>query len=103
MKDILSKNIRGLRRQKRLTQAQLASKIGVNKSIISAYENQERLPSVAVLIKLSYEFNVSIEYLLGIRRNRFIDISKLTDRQIAAISNLVGQFEEANQAAHIIT
>ena len=103
MKEILSENIRGLRRQKRLTQAQLASKIGVNKSIISAYENQERLPSVAVLIKLSYEFNVSIEYLLGIRRNRFIDISKLTDGQIAAISNLVGQFEEANKAARIIT
>lgn len=101
MRDILSENIRGLRRQKGLTQAQLAKKIGVNKSIISAYENQERLPSVAVLIKLSYEFNVSIEYLLGIKRNKFIDISKLTDEQIAAISNVVSQFEEVNRLAKL--
>ena len=74
----------------------MASKIGVNKSIISAYENQERLPSVAVLIKLSYEFNVSIEYLLGVKRNKFIDVSKLSDRQVAAISGIVAQFEEDN-------
>lgn len=96
MKDILSENIKNLRKQKNLTQSQLASKIGVNKSIISAYENQERLPSVAVLIKLSYEFNVSIEYLLGIKRNKFIDVSKLNDKQVAAISGIVAQFEEDN-------
>lgn len=96
MKDILSENIKSLRKQKKLTQSQLASKIGVNKSIISAYENQERLPSVAVLIKLSYEFNVSIEYLLGVKRNKFIDVSKLNDRQVAAISGIVTQFEEDN-------
>lgn len=96
MKDILSENIKTLRKQKNLTQSQLASKIGVNKSIISAYENQERLPSVAVLIKLSYEFNVSIEYLLGVKRNKFIDVSKLSDRQVAAISGIVAQFEEDN-------
>ena len=96
MKAILSENIKTLRKQKNLTQSQLACKIGVNKSIISAYENQERLPSVAVLIKLSYEFNVSIEYLLGVRRNKFIDVSKLSDRQVAAISGIVAQFEEDN-------
>lgn len=96
MKAILSENIKNLRKQKNLTQSQLASKIGVNKSIISAYENQERLPSVAVLIKLSYEFNVSIEYPLGVRRNKFIDVSKLSDRQVAAISGIVAQFEEDN-------
>ena len=96
MKAILSENIKTLRKQKNLTQSQLASKIGVNKSIISAYENQERLPSVAVLIKLSYEFNVSSEYLLGVKRNKFIDVSKLSDRQVAAISGIVAQFEEDN-------
>lgn len=99
MKDILSENIKNLRKQKNFTQSQLASKIGVNKSIISAYENQERLPSVAVLIKLSYEFNVSIEYLLGVKRNKFIDVSKLNDRQVAAVSGIVAQFEEDNLQA----
>ncbi len=96
MKEILSENIKNLRKQKNLTQTQLAAKIGVNKSIISAYENQERLPSVAVLIKLSYEFNVSIEYLLGVKRNKFIDVSKLNDKQVAALTCIAAQFEEDN-------
>ncbi|MBE7011623.1 MAG: helix-turn-helix transcriptional regulator [Ruminococcaceae bacterium] len=64
----------------------------LNKSIISAYENEQRMPSLDVLIKLSYEFNVSMEYLLGMEKNKTIDVSNLSDEQISAINKLIEVF-----------
>ena len=95
-KQVVTDLIDTLRANREICVGMAANMIGVNKSIISAYENQERLPSVAVLIKLSYEFNVSIEYLLGVKRNKFIDVSKLNDKQVAALTCIAAQFEEDN-------
>lgn len=89
-----AENIKNLRTKKGLTQSQLADRLWLNKSIISAYENEQRMPSLDVLIKLSYEFNVSIEYLLGIEKHKTIDISDLTDEQISAINNLIELFRK---------
>ncbi len=86
--------LKNLRTKKGLTQTQLADRLWLNKSIISAYENEQRMPSLDVLIKLSYEFNVSMEYLLGIEKNKTIDISDLTDEQISAINNLIELFRK---------
>ena len=98
MKSDFSENLKELRLSRNLTQGELAKRLWVNKSIISAYENQERLPSVSVLVKISLEFNVSIEYLLGLDKFRTLDVSKLTDEQIVAIAKLIEQFEIANQS-----
>ena len=55
-----------LRLSKNLTQSQLANRMWVKKSIISAYETDARPPSLDMLIKYAREFNVSTDYLLGI-------------------------------------
>lgn len=89
--------LKKLRIDKGYNQTELAHRLGVNKSIISAYENQQRLPSIDVLIKISYEFNISLEWLVGIKKFKTIDVSKLTDEQIIAIANIVSQFEKANK------
>ena len=94
MKHEFAENIKNLRKSRNLTQSELANRLGVNKSIISAYENQQRLPSIDMLIKLSLEFNVSMEYLLGISKNKSIDVSRLTDSQISIISQLIADFED---------
>ena len=98
MKYELAENIKRLRLQKNLTQTELGKRIGVTTSSIASYESQDRLPSIAVLIKLSAEFNVSIEYLLGINKNNTIDVSELSDKQISAINVVVEQFKEDNKA-----
>ena len=89
-----AETLKNLRTKKGLTQTQLADRLWLNKSIISAYENEQRMPSLDVLIKLSYEFNVSMEYLLGIEKNKTIDISDLTDEQISAINILIELFRK---------
>jgi len=97
MKYELAENIKKLRIQKHLTQKELGSKVGITTSTVASYESQDRLPSIAVLIKLSAEFNVSIEYLLGVNKNKTIDVSELSDKQISALNVIVEQFKEDNK------
>ncbi len=97
MKYELAENIKKLRIQKHLTQSELGRRLGITCSTIASYESQDRLPSIAVLIKLSAEFNVSIEYLLGVNKNKTIDVSELSDKQISALNVIVEQFKEDNR------
>ena len=81
--------LKELRKQNGLTQQQLAERIGVTKSVISFYELKERAPSHDVLMKLSYIFHVSTDYLLGIERNKTVDVTGLDDEDIKAVQLIV--------------
>ncbi|MBP3854922.1 MAG: helix-turn-helix transcriptional regulator [Ruminiclostridium sp.] len=83
------KILKDLRKKNNLTQQQLANRIGVTKSVVSFYELRERAPSPEVLIKLSYIFHVSTDYLLGIERSKTIDVSDLDDDDIKAVQFIV--------------
>ena len=84
--------LKNLRIQNKLTQGELARKIGVTKSVISAYENDLRLPSYVTLVSISKAFNVTTDFLLGVENTdnrQIIDLSGLTDEEISALRNLV--------------
>lgn len=57
--------IKELRKEKGLTQTDLAKVVGLDQTAISKWELDKALPDTAILIKLSEFFNVSIDYLLG--------------------------------------
>ena len=61
-------NLKKLRKTYKLTQAQLGKKIGVAGNSIGQYENGLREPSIDVLIKISEIFNVSVDEILGIKK-----------------------------------
>lgn len=88
--------IKKLRKQKTLTQAQLAKRLWVTKSIISAYESGNKYPSLDMLIKLSQTFNVSTDYLLGVNKKQYIDISALNENQIEIIKKIIEEFLKKN-------
>lgn len=81
--------IRTLRKRDNITQAQLAQKLGLTKSVISAYETDLRLPSYDILINIARVFNVTTDYLLGLEPKQNIDLSGLTPTEISALQNLV--------------
>ena len=85
---IFSERLKTRRTTNRLSQRELADRIGVGKSQISYYENGERFPSVDVLIKLSDVFRVTTDYLLGISREKIINLSDLNDEDIAVANAL---------------
>ena len=81
--------LRTLRRKEDMTQAELARKLDVTKSVISAYENGLRLPSYDILIHISRIFHVSTDYLLGLVRRQETDLSGLTEEEITALLQLI--------------
>ena len=60
----LSDKIRELRKKKKLTQEELASVIGVERSTIGKYETGVR-PSTEILSILADYFGVTVDYLIG--------------------------------------
>ena len=81
--------LKTLRVQNDLTQAQLAQRLGLTKSVISAYENGLRMPSYDVLIIIARIFKVTTDYLLGVEKKREVDLSGLTEEEIIALLNLI--------------
>lgn len=61
---ILAKNLRFLRTEKGLTQTDLAEKLGVQRTMISAYEDGRSEPKLSALDIISVLFAVSIDELL---------------------------------------
>lgn len=91
------KILKELRLKAGLTQKQLATQIGITKSVISFYELQERVPSPAVLVKLATAFHVSTDYLLGIDHIRRLDVSGLTEDDIKVVSLMIDTLRQKNQ------
>lgn len=85
----IGSKIKQLRTSKNLTQDQLANRLSVTKSVISAYENGLRFPSLEVLIQLSYVFNVTTDYLLGVNKKRVVEVSDLSESQIELLNKLI--------------
>lgn len=71
------------------TQAQLAERLGLTKSVISAYETGLRMPSYDVLITIARIFKVTTDYLLGLESKHEIDLSGLSEQEISALLNLI--------------
>lgn len=72
-----------------MTQAQLAQRLGVTKSVISAYETGLRLPSYDILIHIAKLFNVSTDFLLGVENKQNVDFSGLSQEEVDALMNLI--------------
>ena len=70
----VGKNIAKLRKEKKLTQEELAKKINVSPKTISSYENNHNLPNIEILISLSQELGVSINEILGVNEENSKEI-----------------------------
>lgn len=91
--------LKELRMQAGMTQQQLATLVGVTKSVISFYELRERSPSPDVLVKLARIFHVSTDYLLGIDKSDTLDISGLSEPDVAILRALVESLrQKGNQS-----
>lgn len=54
-----------LRKERRLTQSQIAEKLGVSRPSYTCYELGNSSPTVATLCKMADLFEVNMDYLLG--------------------------------------
>lgn len=88
-----SEKLKALREARGLTQLQVATRVGISKAMISAYETASKAPSIEVLIRLSRLFGVSVDYLVCVDAPKYIDVSELDDEAAALITALVNKMK----------
>ena len=89
--------LRKLRKDRKLTQQQLADLIGVKNSVISFYEVGERTPSPDVLRKMALALHVTADYLLGIERGVTLDASGLDEQDRLVVQMMVEHLRTKNK------
>ena len=92
--------LRALRKQKKLTQTQVASRLNLSKTTISGYENNTKTPSVDTLIQLSSLYGVSADYLLGIENRPLLLIDGISERQQEILRTLLAEFRTRQNTEH---
>lgn len=93
---MLGENIYRLRKDKKLSQEQLAEKVDVTRQTISNWELGETFPNPEQLIILSKVFGVSIDYLLN------NDISDVLIEKVSNTEKLAGICIRAIKLAGIV-
>ena len=86
---MIGENIKRLRMSLGISQVELACRLNVTKQSVSNWENNNILPSIAMLIKLAEVFSVSTDHILGLDERRYIEITGLSDRQLAHIRMII--------------
>ena len=89
-----------IRKKKKISQDELAKKIGVHAPVIGRYERGEVKPSIEVAMNIAEALDVSLDYLVGstdsqIEKNivnRIQNIQKLTDEDKGHLFALMDAF-----------
>lgn len=95
---MLGNVINKLRTEFGISQTQLARDLGVSKQSVSNWENDNILPSIEMLVKISKRFGVTCDYLLEQDSRNFMDITGLTEHQLFIIQRLIQEFQAVNYA-----
>lgn len=75
-KETLAERIKNLRKEKKMTQLELAELLNVTDKAVSKWETDEGNPDISLLSKLSDIFGVSIDYLLtGVTKEKIVVMS----------------------------
>ena len=63
LRNTIAKNLANLRKNKKLTQAELAQKFGYSDKAVSKWETGETLPDIEILYSLCTFYDVSLDFL----------------------------------------
>lgn len=84
------------RKQKKMTQQQLAQKLNVTVTAISKYESNTALPPFETVRTLATIFNVSTDVFYGIEQKETISTYNLSDEQVKIVHELTTAFRNHN-------
>ena len=89
----LADKIRQLREQSGYTQAALARKMKLTRSSINGWEMGIAIPSTPIIVELAKLFHVSTDYLLGLNSTSTINVSGLSEKEVAVLCDLIDCFK----------
>lgn len=85
----IADKIKLLREAHKMTQTELAQRMGITRSGVNAWEMGISVPSTQYIAELAQLFSVSADYLLGISEAASVKVDGLTEREIAIITELI--------------
>ena len=97
---MFSQKLKALRKEKGLTQEQLAALLGVERSSVGKYEGKSQIiPSDDIKLKIAEIFNVSVDYLL----DRELSANATTSPDVSTTltpveSELLAVYRSSNEA-----
>lgn len=86
--------IRKLRKSRNLNQVQLARALDVSKQTVSNWENNNILPSIDMLTKISKYFSIPTDYLLELDSRTYLEITDLSLEEVAHIQQLINDIRK---------
>lgn len=96
----IGESIRKIRKSNKITQAQLADRLGVSASMIGQYETGVRNPKLSTLASIADALNVSIadicsntSYMESLTDSKFSEHDK--DNTIAQLENIINPYSES--------
>ncbi len=92
---LFGKRLLDTRKKKKISQDELAKKVGVHAPVIGRYERDEVKPSIETALKIAQALEVSLDYLTGLS-----DL-ELNESVVSLINNL--QKLNAEDKEHIFT
>ena len=67
---ILAERLALLRRERDMTQKEVGQELGISLNSYQRYETNEREPTAPVLVQMAKFYNVSLDYLVGMKDDR---------------------------------
>lgn len=96
---MLSERLKEQRHKQKLTQQQVADKIGITRPAYTAYESGKRQPDYDLLKQLAGMFDVSVDYLIGksdkphyytLTKKDYRDVDEMLEDALAGVTGKAG-------------
>lgn len=87
--EMISDRIKSIREEQGMTQAGLASRLGITRSSVNAWEMGISVPSTQYVVGLASVLNVSTDYLLGVDETATISVAGLSEEDTQIVYGLV--------------
>lgn len=92
---MFDERLKELRNAQNLNQVQLGNILGVSKQCISNWENNNIQPSIDMLVKIAGYFGVSTDYLLGLDKNVYVNVTGLTANERDHVQLIINDIKQS--------
>ena len=90
---MFDERIKELRHSLGINQVEFGKRLNVTKQCISNWENNNIMPSIDMVIRISNTFSVSADYLLGLSSQQTLDVTGLSAEQILHLQAIVNDLK----------
>lgn len=91
---MFDERLKELRKSLGINQIEFGKRLNVTKQCISNWENNNIMPSIDMLIRISKTFSVSADYLLGLDDQRTLNVTGLSAGQIFHLQAIVDDLKQ---------